>query len=823
MWTEWTLWTWMMIPRNRFARFVAGLFFFSGFSALIYQVTWARRLSLFFGSDVYSTAITLSAFMAGLSLGSYIAEKVVDRVKGHLLYYGIIELCIGVYSLCFSALLHAFTPELRHIYQTCFETAPLIYQAARIMVAALVLLPPTTLMGATLPLVVKTFVRKDSEMGRFGGFFYSTNTFGALTGVMASAFVLIPIFGIEVTTWIAAGINAVVGTAVLVSRNLEPGESGGGREEEVSREAGPGYNAAHARRAVFCIGLSGLAALALEVVWTRILTLSFSATVYSFSVMLVCFLFGIYLGSRVVSKRVDSLSNPMRDFGVVETWLGASVAFLGVVSYIVPPFFGKLVWALSNLHVNFGVASNVAEFLVAGMFIMAPTTLLGATFPIAVRICTPDARRAGFGTGRVYASNTAGAILGALIAGFALIPAMGSYRSLLVIAGLFFVNGLVLLRPAGSVASAAWPAGVLILSAIGTVALPRQTVINYNQQNSTKPELIYHGEGISHSVDIVRSPNRDVIMMVDGNIEADTSFTQRRHFILKAHLPLLLHPHPHEVAVVGLGLGITLAATARNPEVEHVQVIELSPEMVEAHKYLKEIDGGVLGNPKVSVRLDDGRNYFSMTDRTFDMITADPIHPRITGVGYLYTEEYYKCIKQRLKPGGVVCQWMPMYNISRRSFDVAFRTFSRVFGNASFWYVRGHGLFVATESPFTIDFADLARRMGEEPVASDMASIDIHGPEEFLAHLLMGPKQIQQYLAAAGDEQVNTDANAYLEYHTPSEFLDKTKDIVAALAKYAGYDPEIIRNVPAGEREKIRAEWDRRQGRLLPELDEALR
>ena len=164
-----------------------------------------------------------------------------------------------------------------------------------------------------------------------------------------------------------------------------------------------------------------------------------------------------------------------------------------------------------------------------------------------------------------------------------------------------------------------------------------------------------------------------------------------------------------------------------------------------------------------------------------------------------------------------------MYNISRRSFDVAFRTFARVFANASFWYVRGHGLFIATESPFKIDFADLAKRINEEPVASDMASIDIHGPEEFLAHLLMGPQQIQEYLAGSGDNTINTDSNAYLEYHTPSEFLDKTKDIVAELVKYAGYDPGIIHNASPEEREKIHAAWMRRQARLLPELDEPLR
>ncbi len=813
----------MRLPRQKFAHFVAGLFFFSGFSALIYQVTWARHLSLFFGSDVYSAAITLSAFMGGLSLGSYIAEKVVDRLEGHLKYYGCIELAIGIYALCFHWFLYAFTPQLREIYQSSFERAPLIYQSARVLVAALVLLPPTTLMGATLPLVVKTFVRSNSEMGRFGGYFYSTNTMGALAGVVVSAFILIPYLGIGATTWIAAAINGVVGMTVIIASNVKV------EEEAEAGNAAPGagpafrYNAGYAKRAVVAIGLSGLAALALEVVWTRILTLSFSATAYSLSVMLVCFLFGIYLGSKLVSVRVDSLPNPLRDFGVIETWLGGSVALLGVVAYVVPPLFGKLVWTMANLHIDFGFASNIAEFLVAGIFIMGPTMMLGATFPIAVKICTPDARRAGYGTGRVYASNTAGAILGALVAGFVLIPAMGSYKSLLVIAALFFANGLMLLRPAAALGAATYPGALLILASLGTILLPRETVINYNQQSNTKPQVIYHGEGISHSVDIVRAANNDVIMMVDGNIEADTSYIQRRHFILKADLPLLLHPHPEQVAVVGLGLGITLAATARNPDVKSIQVIELSREMVKAHQYLKEVDDGVLNNPKVSVRIDDGRNFFAMTDRTFDMITADPIHPRITGVGYLYTLEYYWSIQKRLKPGGVVCQWMPMYNISKRSFDVAFRTFATVFENASFWYVRGHGLFVATQGPFKIDFADLSRRISQHPVSDDMASIGIHNAAEFTAHLLMGPRQIREYLASNWDDTLNTDSNAYLEYHTPSEFLDPTKDIVKMLVDYAGFDPDIIYNATPEDRAKINAAWAQRRAQILPELDEPLR
>jgi spermidine synthase len=813
-----------------FTPLIGGLFFFSGFAALVYQVVWMRHLSLFFGSDVYAAAITLSVFMGGLSLGSWLAEKVVDRLVRPLLAYGLIEILIGAYAFFFTTLLHAFTPMLREMYGSSFENAPLVYQGVRIAVAAAVLLVPTTLMGATLPLVVTGFVQRDSELGRYSGLFYAINTLGALAGTLVAAFGLIPSQGISRTTLIAVAINLVVGGAVtMVGAKMRVGKSV--RTEETDATETPIWNfqPSAARVALFAIGVSGMAALALEVVWTRILTLSFSGTVYSFSIMLASFLFGIFYGSRKASRTIDAHPNPVRYFGFLELGLGFFVAALGLLSYIAPGVFGILVWGLTHLAGNnFAVGSVVAQFIVAGLFILWPTILLGATFPAAVRICTRSARQAGSGAARVYAMNTAGAVLGALLAGFLLIPALGSRNSLIVLAAIFLGNGLWLLRNAGE--RNPWRGIRVVLPIFGTVIvsvivllLPRQTVANYGLQKNTRPELIYHGEGVAHSVDVVRAANHDIIMMVDGNTEADTSFIQRRHFILKGHLPLLLHPAPREVAVVGLGLGITLAATERNPEVQHIQLIELTPEMPKAHRHLEDITGGVLHSPKVNLRIDDGRNFFAMTGRQFDMITADPIHPRISGVGYLYTEDYYRSIRRRLKPGGVVCQWMPMYNISRPSFDAAFRTFAHVFEHATFWYVRGHGLFVATVEPLAIDYGRLKERSAAPAVVKDLASIEIQGSPQFLAHLLMGPAQIRGYLASSKSDTLNTDDNAFLEYATPFEFLHPTKEIVAALQPAAGFDPALLINISDSERAEVMSAWQSRRERLLTELDEPLR
>jgi spermidine synthase len=212
----------------------------------------------------------------------------------------------------------------------------------------------------------------------------------------------------------------------------------------------------------------------------------------------------------------------------------------------------------------------------------------------------------------------------------------------------------------------------------------------------------------------------------------------------------------------------------------------------------------------------------TLTDRHFDMITADPIHPRISGVGYLYTKEYYESVKRALKPGGVVCQWMPMYQISKQSFDVAFRTFATVFPNGSFWYIRGHGLFIGAVEPVSIDYPVLQARFEASAVAADMGSIGIRTPEELLGHMLMGPEAVCKYLDDLPSRTQNTDDNAYLEYRTPFELLESSERIMAALVSAAGVDWRCLRRISPAQRQRIVEVWNARRSRILPELKERI-
>ena len=342
-------------------------------------------------------------------------------------------------------------------------------------------------------------------------------------------------------------------------------------------------------------------------------------------------------------------------------------------------------------------------------------------------------------------------------------------------------------------------------------------------QKNSSPEVLYHNDGMSHTIDIVRSEDKNIIMMVNGNIEADTTFVQKRHFVLKAHLPLLLRGDSNEVAVVGLGLGITLKSLLKNPLSKKVELIELSPDMIKAHRMNPEISDNVLENSKLKIVIDDARNYMNMSKKKFDIITADPIHPRITGVGYLYTKEYYEILEDRLKKNGIVLQWMPMYRISKDSFDVALRTFVEVYPNSTFWYVRGHGLLVGSKQEKKINFSDLVSRFNSEEIKNDLKSIGINSPHELLGHMIMDKDKISQYLMSKEKRLINTDDNAYLEFHTPFEFLEKTKDIIVELKPFVGWNIDsLLESYTEKDKVEIQNAFNNRSIKLISELEEKI-
>jgi spermidine synthase len=798
------------------------LFFLSGAAALAYQVVWMRKLSLFLGSDIYSSSITLAAFMGGLALGGYVASRFVDRVTYHVVYYGVLEILIGLFALSFDRLLLLFDPVIASAYARLFDQSQLSYNLLRSGIVFTVLLIPTTMMGATLPLILKAFSRRAAKLGEVTGHFYAVNTFGALSGVLFSAFVLLPRLGLRNTGLVAVTVNVAIGAAILLlclrsgfraEFFIRPGVRASG--DKVPEAAEPDTDAAPPppvprwrTAALVAIGISGFGGLALEVVWTRVLIQSFSATVYSFGMMLVGFLLGIALGSKAVAPHIRTPERAVGLLAKIEIGLSVSVAILAGLSFLIPSLFGTLVWRMSALSpALFGLASVLGALLVSMVFVLPSTMLLGAAFPAALRAYNVNLGSTGRDSGRIAFINTTGAVTGALVAGFVLIPLMGSRNGLMLLSAVFFLNGSYVqfctLSPRGrALRGFVLPraAYVAVLFVVVAPLIPSRTVLNYNVQHSSRPDIVFHSEDAFGLVDVVRTPEDKTILAIDGNIEADNTLTQLRHFVLKGHLPLMFSSEPKEVLIVGLGLGITTASVLKHADVHRVDVVELLPSVVEAQKYLEDINGDVLADPRLKLHVDDGRNFLRNTENRYDMITADPVHPRISGVGVLYTREYYRLIRDHLEDDGVVLQWMPLYSISETSFEVAARSMFEVFPHTSVWYVPGHILFLgAKTAPPKFDYEVLKSKMADRTIAADLKAVGIQSILGLMRLQIMAPSDLRGFLNRDGaGEMVNTEDLPYLEYHTPFEFLTSPESNLSSLLPFAGNDAGLVTNGPDG-------------------------
>ena len=425
------------------------------------------------------------------------------------------------------------------------------YQALRIALAGGALLVPTTLMGATLPLILKHFVRSRSALGEAGAYFYALNTLGALVGTLAAGFVLLPYLGMARSTACAAAINGVIGVVCCALGWRAPLPESAGRSVASARDTEardldplPGLDPVARRRfataALIAFGVSGFGSFALEVAWTRILLISFSATVYSFAATLACFLFGIFLGSRLISRLVDRHESPLALFARLELGVAASVAVLGLLLHVTPAVFGRLLAALGPRLGEHALVA--ATLLVSFPLLVVPASLLGATFPVALRVYTTSVARVGSRSGEIYASNTVGAVLGSWVAGFVLIPELGANATVALLALLFFAVGAALTRvsrpaaPAGPARGALGLAAALtLLCGAGALLLPYRPTLNFDQASLADAELLYHAEGVQNTIDVVRARSGATSLVIGGNVEADDGYRQRRHFVLKGH------------------------------------------------------------------------------------------------------------------------------------------------------------------------------------------------------------------------------------------------------------------------------------------------
>lgn len=781
------------------------IFILSGASALIYEVIWMRQLTLVFGSTVFATSTVLTAFMAGLALGSYYFGRKIDESEmSPLKLYALLEAGIGGFCLIWPLLLTLLTGLYVLIYRHItseFYTLSII----RFVLTFGILLIPSTLMGGTLPVLTRFFVKRLEQLGTNIGILYALNTFGAVIGTVAAGFFLIEALGITWSLRVAIAINLGVAIISMVlawfAHKIEtdedevlPEQENIDTDEQVAQPiqlAVGGLQIKEHQLVLWAIGISGFCALAYEVLWTRILVFFLGSTTYAFATMLAAFLFGIALGSMVVARWVDRIKQPVITFGIFQ--LG-----IGLFALVLMPAFERLYGMTYALQSTFG-ASRFWAFFSCFLVMSIPTFLMGASFPMVTKIYTGNARQLGRSIGNVYAVNTVGSILGAFCAGFVLIPLLNIRPSIVLTVALNTGVGclLVLVGWRASKAgeeSSAKPVfqgigiGVPILNiglaAILLFTLSQPLFLKSTIYKTQRPgdEVVDYKEEVDATVTTLKDDEDVYRLYVDANQAADASRWDSPSHRVIAHLPLLLHPNPKRALVVGFGMGLTSYSITQHGV--QVDAIELSKGVLDAAKeHFKDENGNIFENRLFNFTLNDGRNHILMTQKKYDMISTGIIHPLVSaGSSNIYTEDFYKLCRRILTEDGVMCQWVPLHRLPEKHFKMIVRTFYNVFPETTVWYkyTPDFVILIGTLKPLTIDYKDFIARSQLPGIREGLAADDLDGMS-LLDSFMMGPTAVQEYF---GDVPIHTDDRPRLEFFKGTDLVNSTAQNIIGLKGY---------------------------------------
>jgi spermidine synthase len=744
---------------TRFLPLLLLLFAGSGCSALIYEIVWYQLLQLVIGSTAVSLGVLLATFMGGLCLGSLALPRLLAVRKQHpLRLYALVEFGIAV---CGVLVLFGM-PLVDGIYTAAVgHGLPAIL--FRALICGVCLLPPTFLMGASLP-AASRWLTATREGISWMGLLYGANTAGAVLGCLLAGFYLLREFNMTAATFAAAGLNVTVALVSLAIAGRTP-ERAGGEAPGTSPDAGAGYWAVYA-----AIALSGATALGAEVIWTRILGLLLGATVYTFSIILAVFLVGLGLGSGAGSL-VLRVVKPRHALGYCQLLLVAGIAWTAWMLSASLPY-----WPVNPLLSTspwFTFQVDLARTIWA---ILPATLLWGASFPLALAAAAKPGTDPARLVGGIYAANTGGAILGALMFSMVLVPwigTQGSERALIVLvaASALIVLGPVVIRARTAIGTAALAGSLAVAGLIvGNVSGAPAVLIAYGRRmiNSLgRSEILYTGEGMNSSIAISRWNDGAVQFHVSGKVEASTEPYDMRLQRMLGHLPALIHPNPRSVLVVGFGAGVTAGSFVTYPGIQRIVICEMEPLIPPiATRYFGRENYNVMNDPRVQIVYDDARHFVLTTREKFDIITSDPIHPWVKGSATLYSKEYFELVKQHLNPGGVVTQWVPLYETDEPTVKSEFATFFDAFSDGTIWGNSNGGGYdtvaLGQLGPARIDLDALPERLAQMPAAAaSLREVGFPSIMSLLATFAGRASDLAPWLAGA---QINRDGNLRLQY-----------------------------------------------------------
>jgi spermidine synthase len=744
-----------MDPRVIRRLVVPACFLLSGASALVYETVWLRQILLVVGTTTGAVSTVLGVFMLGLGLGALWIGARADRVGSPLRLYALLELGIGIYALLLPAIVAAATP----LYVALARSAafsPGLLTALRVAFGFALLLLPTLMMGATLPVLLRFAQRGGARFGSDLGNLYALNLAGAAAGSFVTGFVLIRVLGVSGAARVAVAINLVVAlVAWLASRPVQTAHDEG--DEPVSASAvAPGVRGA-LWATVFA---SGFATMGFEVLWARILVFSFQSTVYAFTVILATFLVGLALGSALYARletRVPAMAV-----------LAYGQLLAGVAALLLAPLAGRPAALLESFSQSLGKSGGtwvLGMALVSSLAMLIPATLMGTVFPLGTRLLVTDLRQAGHRVGLAYLVNTVGCVTGSLATGFLLIPALGLKGCLVAICALQATLGVLFFPRLG--AGRAWRPVAAVAAVVVAALFMLRSLEGPSPFDGHLPagsEVLAHHDDPGASVSVVRYPNGHRGLRIDG-FDASTDTAASGYMAMMTHIPMLLHPDPKRLLVICFGTGRTAGSGLLHPEAR-VDVVDVNPGVFGFEALFRDANRGVAQSPRARLVLDDGRNFLLTSRDRYDVITSEPMPPRFAGVVNLYTREYYELARERLAPGGLVVQWLPVHLMSVEESLNVLRTVMEVFPETSLWIHRATGIIVSSRDPIQrLDVGKLARRMAQPELRADLAGLQVDGVRSFVKLYTLDPPALARLTAGA---RAVTDDRPSLEFHEVS-------------------------------------------------------
>lgn len=726
---------------------VAGCFLLSGFAALLYQMAWMRQFSLVFGTSETAVATVLSAYMGGLALGAALAGRLVRLIRRPVLFYGLLEAAIAVSALLVPVLLSV----AGFLYAAALGDQPSIPNATGLgqsllyfFIAFAVLIVPTACMGATLPVLTRYVVSRDDQIGRRVGALYAINTLGAVCGAVVAGFVLLPQLGLRGTVWCGVFVNILVfAIAVLVAKHSTP-------TADLEKDASP--DAANTKYGYAWLILpimmfSGVCTFVYEVLWTRLLSHILGGSVAAFALMLASFLSGIALGSMIASRFAKTRSN-------------ATVAF--VISQLGIAATSILIYYALDNYLQAGLTYE-SKILAAFLVLMPATLFIGATYPLAVRIYAAGVSDAAPASARVYAWNTLGAIFGAAIAGFFLVPLLkyeGAIRAIVILNLCLAVAAATLLPTTRRLALgfSVVILGIVVFSYHPSV--PERILRFSSMVETASGEIIFYDVGRSATV-LVFEQDGDFRFRNNGLPEATAAPLGTPPMLDSQHLlgtfPVLVRPDTKSALIVGLGAG--KAVTGLPPTVEEVDVIELEPKVIAANEAVGDRrKSNPLQDPRLSIYINDARSALALSTRKYDTIISQPSHPWSAGASHLYTTEYMQLVADHLNEGGVFLQWINSQFVDEKLLKNLCATILDVYPHVRIYQWSPQVLFfVASDEPMDVEkqIVSSGRPFRDAPLF--YLEQGVAAVEDVVAALMMDERGVRTF--AAGSRVITDDFN----------------------------------------------------------------